>query len=244
MYGKGIAHDGSQEYNETAAQKNGLVFDSDAAGILFTRAPASDRMEFCVHGLAAHAGVCPERGLNAIQIASEAIAKMRLGRIDEETTANIGVIEGGLATNIVPNRVIIRGEARSHSEKKLSDQTDHMRRCLQETVARYSVTVDGQIHRARLEEEIWRDYDRMDVKETSPIVRLVMQAASNLGQRVETRSTGGGCDANILNRRGFEVANLGTGMHDIHTVNEWLDIREMCRTASIVEEILKLHAKA
>jgi tripeptide aminopeptidase len=119
-----------------------------------------------------------------------------------------------------------------------------MRRCLQETVARYSVTVDSQIHRARLEEEIWRDYDRMDVKETSPIVRLVMQAASNLGQRVETRSTGGGCDANILNRRGFEVANLGTGMHDIHTVNEWLDIREMCRTASIVEEILKLHAKA
>ena len=222
----------------------GLVFDSDAAGILFTKAPASDRMEFTVHGLEAHAGMCPERGLSAIQIASEAIANMRLGRLDDETTANIGVIQGGLAPNIVAKQVFIKAEARSHSNEKLSAQTDHMRNCLQEAIARHSVVIDGKTYAPRLEEKVWRDYDQIDIKEDSPIVQLVMKAAHNLGQNIETRKMGGGCDANALNQRGFQVANLGTGMHDIHTVNEWLDIPEMCKTALIVEEILKLHAKS
>ncbi|HEX9757697.1 MAG TPA: M20/M25/M40 family metallo-hydrolase [Nitrospiria bacterium] len=221
----------------------GLVFDSDAAGILFTKAPASDRMEFTVHGLEAHAGMCPERGLNAIQIASEAIANMRLGRLDEDTTANIGVIQGGLAPNIVAKQVFIKAEARSHSNEKLSAQTKHMRKCLQDAVGRHSVVVDGITHISRLEEKVWRDYERIDIQDDSPIVQLVLNAAHNLGQNIETRKMGGGCDASALNQRGFQVANLGTGMHDIHTVNEWLDIPEMCRTASIVEEILKLHAK-
>jgi len=221
----------------------GLVFDSDAAGILFTKAPASDRMEFTVHGLEAHAGMCPERGLNAIQIASEAIANMRLGRLDGDTTANIGVIQGGLAPNIVAKQVFIKAEARSHSNEKLSAQTKHMRKCLQDAVGRHSVVVDGITHISRLEEKVWRDYERIDIQDDSPIVQLVLNAAHNLGQNIETRKMGGGCDASALNQRGFQVANLGTGMHDIHTVNEWLDIPEMCRTASIVEEILKLHAK-
>ena len=95
-------------------------------------------MEFRVHGLEAHAGVCPEKGINAIKVAADGIAQMRLGRIDHETTANIGVIEGGMAVNIVPNQVILRGEARSHSQEKLDRQTEHMKRCLEEAAARYT----------------------------------------------------------------------------------------------------------
>ena len=134
----------------------GLVLDSDDVGYLFTKAPSADHMEFVVHGLEAHAGVCPENGISAIKIAAEAIAAMKLGRIDDETTANIGVIEGGAATNIIPNRVVLRGEARSHDDAKLDAQTDHMRACLREAAARYSVVVDGEVVRARVDEHVTR----------------------------------------------------------------------------------------
>src|SRR3989304_5602390 len=99
--------------------RTGLVLDSDSVGFLFTKAPAANHMEFIIRGLAAHAGVCPEKGINAIRVAAEGIAQMKLGRIDHETTANIGVIEGGMAVNIVPNAVLLKGEARSHSREKL-----------------------------------------------------------------------------------------------------------------------------
>jgi tripeptide aminopeptidase len=92
--------------------RTGLVLDSDSVGFLFTRGPGANRLEFRVHGLEAHAGVCPERGISAIKVAAQGIAQMRLGRIDHETTANIGVIEGGMAVNIVPNSVLLKGEAR------------------------------------------------------------------------------------------------------------------------------------
>jgi tripeptide aminopeptidase len=99
--------------------KEGLVYDSDAPGHLVVRAPSAVSIRFTVKGLEAHAGVAPERGLSAIKIAAEAIAAMRLGRIDDETTANLGVIEGGRAGNVIPSEVVVRGEARSRNAAKL-----------------------------------------------------------------------------------------------------------------------------
>ena len=222
--------------------RTGLVLDSDSVGFLFTRAPAANRMEFRVHGLEAHAGVCPERGINAIQVAAEGIARMRLGRIDHETTANIGVVEGGMAVNIVPNQVILRGEARSHNQEKLDQQTEQMKCCLEEAAARAVLELDGKLHTAKVEAKIDRDYDRMDVPESAPIVKLVHAAAKNLRLEVKTLATGGGCDANVLNRKGLVVANLSTGMREIHTVNEWLDLKDLNLSARIVLEILTLNA--
>ena len=222
--------------------RTGLVLDSDSVGFLFTKAPAANRMEFRVHGLEAHAGVCPEKGINAIHVAAEGIAQMRLGRIDHETTANIGVIEGGMAVNIVPNQVILRGEARSHSQEKLDRQTVHMKRCLEESAARHVLELDGKRHAAKVEAKIDRDYDRMDVPESAPIVKLVHAAAKNLGLEVKTLATGGGCDANVLNQKGLVVANLSTGMREIHTVNEWLDLNDLHFSARIVLEILRVNA--
>lgn len=222
--------------------RTGLVLDSDSVGFLFTRAPAANRMEFRVHGLEAHAGVCPEKGINAIKVAAEGIAQMQLGRIDHETTANIGVVEGGMAVNIVPNQVVLKGEARSHDSDKLKRQTEHMQRCLEEAAARHWLEFDGKRHQARVEAKIERDYDRMDVPESAPIVQLVHAAARNLHLDVKTHATGGGCDANVLNQKGLVVANLGTGMREIHTVNEWLDLKDLYLSAQMVLEVVKLNA--
>src|SRR5687768_5884391 len=222
--------------------RRGLVLDSDSVGFLFTKAPAANRMEFQVHGLEAHAGVCPEKGVNAIKVAADGVARMSLGRIDHETTANIGVIEGGIAVNIVPNSVILKGEARSHSEEKLERQTEHMLRCLQDAAARHTLKVGGGQFTATVDAKIERDYDRMDVSDGAPIVQLVRAAAKNLRVDVKTLATGGGCDANVLNQKGLEVANLSTGMREIHTVKEWLDLKDLNLSAQMVLEVVRLNA--
>jgi tripeptide aminopeptidase len=222
--------------------RTGLVLDSDSVGFLFTKAPAANRMEFRVHGLEAHAGVCPEKGVNAIKVAADGIAQMSLGRIDHETTANIGVIEGGMAVNIVPNTVILKGEARSHSQEKLDRQTEHMLRCLQEAAARHTLAVGGVSFSASVDAKIERDYDRMDVSEGAAIVQLVHAAAKNLRVELKTLATGGGCDANVLNQKGLEVANLSTGMREIHTVKEWLDLKDLNLSAQMVLEVVRLNA--
>lgn len=222
--------------------RTGLVLDSDSIGFLFTKAPASNFLEFRVHGLEAHAGICPENGISAIQVAAEAIANMHLGRIDQETTANIGVIEGGIAVNIVPNLVVLRGKVRSHSREKLDRQCEHIQRCLEEAAAHHMLELDGTRHVARVETNIVHDYDRMDVPESAPIVKLVHAAAKNLSLEVKNEIYGGGCDANIFNQKGLVVANLGTGMREIHTVKEWLDLKDLHVSAQIVLEVVKLNA--
>jgi tripeptide aminopeptidase len=222
--------------------RTGLVLDSSNPDRLINRAPSANRLQVTVRGLEAHAGVCPEKGINAIRIASEAIAGMRLGRLDDETTANIGIIEGGNAINIIPNAVTIHGEARSHDEAKLKAQTDHMIRCFEEAAARHQVALDGTIHRAQMTCQVRRDYDRLFVPEGARIVQLVREAARALGREITLWRTGGASDANILCAKGLEVANLGTGQHEVHTVREHLRLGDMVRSAELVLETLKLHA--
>ena len=222
--------------------KRGLVLDVDGVGELITRAPAANGLSFTVTGLEAHAGVCPERGLSAIQIASEAIAGMKLGRVDAETTANLGLIRGGLATNIVPTQVVVHGETRSLDVAKLEAQTQHMRGRFEEAAARHSVRLDTGEHRARVDVKVERQYERLHISDSAPVVALVAGAARALGRPFKTRSTGGGSDANVYTTRGIEVANLACGMRDIHTVNEWVDLKDLHTTASLVLETVRLNA--
>jgi len=223
--------------------KYGIVFDSDDPGFLFTKGPSANHFEFKIYGLESHAGVAPEQGISAIKIAAEAIAAMKLGRIDDETTANIGVIRGGEATNIITNLVTLLGEARSLDEGKLNAQTEHMIKCLEDAAARYEVTVDGLTTRGRVESNVSREYYAMDVSDDSRVVRLVKQAGARMGLKVETMASGGGCDANIFNKRGIECANLGTGMRAIHTVKEWLDVKDMYASAEMTLEIMRLNGE-
>lgn len=219
--------------------RHGLVLDSCGADSLFTRGPAADKMEFTVQGLASHAGLCPEEGISAIRVAAEAIARMRLGRIDADTTANLGLIEGGSAVNIVPDRVVVRGEARSHDESKLAAQSSHMADCFREAADSHRIVKDGRNVRATVDAKIARDYPRMNLGEDAPVVKWVMAAAKELGVSIACRKTGGGCDANIFNGHGLNVANLGTGMREIHTVNEYLLLNEFEQTARVVLEMLR-----
>lgn len=222
--------------------KYGLVLDSGSPYHLITKCPSAEKLHFKVYGLEAHAGVCPERGISAIKIASEAVSNMNLGRIDFETTANIGSISGGLATNIIPNYVQIEGQARSHSEEKLRRQVEHMRKCFYDAASRYKLSLEEQPYIGRVEEKIDRSYDRMDVSEESKIVSLVNQSAKNLGLGIEHIASGGGCDANYFNKNGIECVNLGTGMKEIHTVKEYLVLEEFYRAADILLEVIKLNA--
>ncbi len=222
--------------------REGLVYDSDAPGYLFVRAPGAQSLTFKVRGLEAHAGMCPEQGISAIQLAAQAIAAMRLGRIDHETTANLGLIEGGRAINVVPNEVVIKGEARSRDAAKLKGQVEHMIECFQGAVAPAAVTVGGKSYQAELEYSARDEYAAMNVPDDAPIVRKVVQAAERCGRVVKPEAMGGGCDANIFNQRGLTVANLGTGMRAIHTVREWLDVNDMIATAEVSLELVKIQA--
>jgi tripeptide aminopeptidase len=222
----------------------GLVFDSDDPGFLFTKGPSANHFEIKIHGLESHAGVAPEQGISAIRIAAEGISAMKLFRIDEETTANVGVIRGGEATNIITNLVTLKGEARSLDDDKLEAQTAHMVKCLEDAAAKYEVTVDGVTTKARVEADVTREYYAMDVSDDSRVVQLVKEAASRMGLKVETMASGGGCDANIFNKRGIECANLGTGMRAIHTVKEWLDVKDMYASAEMTLEIMRLNGEA
>src|SRR5262245_7574434 len=232
---------GAQHFDtKRLRSRRGLVLDVDGVYELITRAPAANKVSATIHGLAAHAGICPEQGLSAIQIAAEAIASMRLGRVDEETTANLGVIQGGLATNIVPDSVTVRGETRSLSVEKLEAQTAHMRERFEAAVAGRSVMVGGRLYRAQAEVQGRREYEALGVGEDAIIVQLVRSAAAQSGRACPTRATGGGSDANVFTTRGIEIANLGCGMREIHTVNEWVDLKDVVATAELVWRTVNL----
>jgi tripeptide aminopeptidase len=219
--------------------RDGLVLDSGPASSLFTRGPAADRLEVTVHGRAAHAGISPEQGMSAIQVAADAIARMVLGRIDHETTANIGLIDGGTAVNIVPDRVTIHGEARSHDEEKLSAQSAHMVQCFHDAAAARALRSGAEVKQAVIDAKVTRDYNRMRLGERAPVVQWVLEAARQSKTTVRCESTGGGCDANIFNTHGMRVGNLGTGMRDIHTTNEYLLLDEFFQTGRIVLSMLR-----
>ena len=222
--------------------REGIALDSDGPEQIIAEAPAACRLEFRVHGLAAHAGVRPEAGISAIRIAGEAIARMRLGRLDAETTANVGIIEGGKATNIITDFVLVKAEARSHDERKLARQVAHMQRRFQRAAQRHRVQRDDQMVTGRVEETVSRDYPRMRLTPDLRIMRLIADAGRSLGREVTVRRTGGGLDANIFNERGIAVATFGTGQHEIHTLNEYLNVPESLRAAELMLECIRLNA--
>lgn len=222
--------------------KYGIVLDSSTPKRLVLKCPTSDIAIFKVHGLEAHAGLCPENGISSIKIVCEAISNMKIGRIDHETTSNIGIISGGVATNIIPNYVMVKGEARSHDNKKLDNEIQHMTQCFNDAAENYSVTLDGKTFKPRIEIEVERVYEKMDVPSDAYITKMVDTAVSNLGYEIDHHTTGGGCDANYFNNMGIECVNLGTGMYELHTVNEHVIMDEFYRSAEIVLETIKLNA--
>jgi tripeptide aminopeptidase len=187
-------------------------------------------------------GAAPEKGINAIQIAAKAIAELQLGRIDSETTCNIGVIEGGYAANIVPSLVRVKGEVRSHDQEKLAHKTDEIITAFQKAVD--LMKLEGSFQNLpRLEHSVELDFSATNILETDPMVTLAKQAASNLGRNLKIKMTGGGADANIFFSKGIMTGVLGTGMNDMHSLRESILLDDMVKSAELVLEIIQLHSK-
>lgn len=220
----------------------GFALDAtDTEGIV-TRAPSANHLEFIIHGKDAHAGAAPEKGINAIFLASKAIARLKLGRIDQETTCNIGIIEGGLATNIVPNLVTVKGEVRSHDEEKLHKITNEIVSSFKEVVENFEEARPEE-GLPRIEVNIKKDFSRTYIPDDHPVVTLAFKAAENLGRKLATKTSGGGADANIFFEKGIFTGVLGTGMRDMHTVRESVKLDDMVRTAELLLEIIRLHSQ-
>ena len=224
--------------------KFGFALDSRDVGSLTIGAPSENDLKIFVQGKEAHAGVEPEKGLNAIKIASEAITKIPLGRIDEETTCNIGKIAGGKATNIIPNYVKIEAEVRSHSEEKLQKITQQICTILKETASKYQVkNPDGKIIYAKAEITINKGYQSFRLKEDDEIIELVYGVNKNLDLPCTTSIGGGGSDANNFNLHGVKMAIVGTGMTSVHTVDEYILISDLEKGAQWVKEVIKIYSQ-
>lgn len=202
-------------------------------GCVTVSAPSHDNILVKVHGKASHAGARPEDGISAVVVASKAIAKMKLGRIDKETTANIGNISGGTARNIVPEFCEVRGEARSRNNDKLDAQVKHMIECFQEAADEMGATVDI---------EIKRSYSTFRLSENDEVVKLAVEAARRVGIEPELHETGGGSDASIFNARGFPATVIGVGYEKPHSVDENITISDFVKCADMVAEIIKVAA--
>lgn len=213
---------------------------SDTEGVI-VRAPSANRFEIRLIGRDAHAGAHPEKGINAIHLAAKAMAGLTIGRIDQETTCNIGWIEGGIATNVVPPLVTLRGEARSHDEAKLERVTAGIVAAFERTVLeqRARAGADGL---PRLEAQVRRSYSRTCIPEDHAVVTLARSAAAKLGRVIRAKISGGGSDANIFFEKGIPLGILGTGMREIHTVREYVRLEDMVRAAELVIEIIRQHA--
>lgn len=210
--------------------REGVTLDSggDFGGIT-VGAPSQDSLRVVVHGRAAHAGVAPERGVNAIVVAAEALAAMPLGRIDHETTANFGIIKGGEATNIVPDRVELWGEARSHDQDKLVAQVQAMVGAFEQAARNRggNVSVD-----------VTHKYDAYRLPEDLPILQRVMAELRAMGHEPRPQISGGGSDVNIFVERGLQMVNIAVGYREIHSTAEHIALADVVRAAELIERLL------
>lgn len=211
---------GSKNFDISVIEsKQAIIFDSGGKiGTMITVAPGQQNLKVTITGKPAHAGLAPEQGINALTVAADAISQMKLSRIDHETTANIGVINGGSATNIVMPELHIEAEARSLDDAKLNDQATHMEQCFKNSAHKFGA--DVQVISTR-------SYNAYQIADQDELVISIAAAFAINGIKAQTQSTGGGSDANIFNERGIKSVNLSTGMGKVHTTDEFISIADM-----------------
>lgn len=209
----------------------GYVLDVNGApGTIAIAAPGYYDIKTVIKGRKAHAGIDPENGINAITVAGKVLAQLPQGRLDEETTANVGLIKGGTARNIVADHVEIVSEARSIDDNKL------------EALCAQIVKISKEICKengAHVEVKTDKLYYPVKLQETDEVVQIAKQAMLDLGLPVTITTTGGGSDANYFNRHGVPTAVLAIGMSKVHTTEEFLRVDDLHATALIMLSIIK-----
>lgn len=208
----------------------GFIFDSEGkVGQIVGAGAGQYRIVTRIFGKAAHAGVNPEDGISAITVASKAISRMPLGRIDADTTANIGRFEGGKAYNIVTEYAEIWSEARSLVMDKLEEQVKKMTTAFEEVAAEFG---------ARCENDCIFMYHGYKFSEDTPVLQKAIAAVKRVDREPDIVSSGGGSDGNIFNGFGIPSVNFGIGYQEIHTTNERMPIEELNKAAELVLAVI------
>lgn len=207
----------------------GFVFDSHGdIGTIYNQAPYQNSIDAEFTGKAAHAGIEPEKGINSIKAAAIAISNIRFGRLDHETTANIGKINGGVARNIVPENTKIMLEARSLKESKLEKITEKMIGSLK------GASDDTG---CKLKYKLIREYDGFNIGPEEIPLKIALNAIKEIGIDPVVESSGGGSDINVFNSKGKRAVNLSSGMEDVHTNSEYVKASQLEKLAQLILEI-------
>lgn len=210
----------------------GYVFDhANDIGKIVVQAPSQVSLTATFTGQASHSGIAPEQGRSAIRAAADAIAAMPHGRIDERTTANIGLIAGGTAVNIVPERCVIHGEVRSLDHEHAAEVTEQVLAAFADAATRHAVDLDV----ARIDE--YRAYSFSERSKPVAHARRALEAAGYAPQLVPC---GGGSDANVFNFHGMPCANLCNGMRRIHTTEEYIEVRDLTGMLEVARQLVRL----
>lgn len=218
------------DVNNLEAKLGYFLDASGPVGTIVNQAPSHKDLDFTFYGKAAHAGLRPEKGINAILVAAHALANMNIGRIDFETTANVGIIKGGTATNIVADKTEVKCEIRSLDADKLQKQIDHMIKTAEKTAQQFVTKVDI---------EITDCYPAFTIPESEPVVTLAVKAAETIGLEPVVEGTGGGSDANIVNGLGIPSVVLGLNFQDVHSTNESIAIADLVKSCELVLSIIE-----
>ena len=218
--------------------REGYALDSTGFAKVVTHAPALNRITITIQGVAAHAGLHPEWGVNALVLAGQALAKVPTGRIDEETTANFGTIQGGAASNIVPEKVVIEAEVRSHSMEKLAQVTEEIEGIFKAAVAQWSDPTGSAKGTPGVEIEVRQDFTAMQLNQEDPVLRRIAAAARSIGMELTYEKAGGGSDANIFNGHGLATAIVATGMTNVHSTNEQVELQDMVGLTQLLLALL------
>ncbi|WP_164218126.1 M20/M25/M40 family metallo-hydrolase [Virgibacillus sp. YIM 98842] len=211
--------------------KYGYALDSNGkVGEIVVAAPTQAKLWTIMKGKTAHAGVAPEKGVSAITLAAKAIAKMPLGRIDEETTANIGRFEGGKQTNIVADHVEILAEARSLDPGKMDRQVQKMKDAFEQTAENFGGSAEVTVKLM---------YPGYKQESGDHLVKVAINAVKAIGRESKLVKSGGGSDANIIAGHGIPTVNLAVGYEEIHTTSERMPLEELVKITELVTEIIK-----
>ena len=210
----------------------GYVYDhAGPIGEVILGAPYQVKLDASFRGRAAHSGMYPEEGRSAIAAAARAIADLRLGRLDEETTANVGEIHGGTARNIVPERCSFAAEARCHDERKLGELVQEMLE---------TITFAAQVSDCDVETAVDPSARGYRFKRDDDAVRLAAAALERTGFQPTYGLSGGGADANVFNERGLQCLNLANGMTDIHTPDERIAVADLDRMVDVTLALVEV----
>jgi len=209
--------------------KKGFVVDGDELDTVIIGGPSHVSLDIDIKGKAAHAGMEPEKGISAIRVAAKAIAAMPEGRIDEETTANVGTIHGGMIRNGVPERVTIQAECRSLNHDKCMRQAEVMQRAFEEAAKEMG---------AQVEVKVDLEYKASQVSEDAPVVQLAKQAIAAAGLEPKTQVITGGTDALILNGKGIDAVVLGFGGKAAHATEEHITVTDLKQASKVIRQLL------